>query len=212
MQTDAKRTVSPAAPRPSSFDPRQVALRPILSEWFAFVTKQAVLVAISFFIRVLELPFHVPQTCPPASCEECQAASNGIDSAPRGVKVGGTVTLPGHRSHRTFCLCDPTDRSRWSVDRYRPMARAPCEVWQPSRRFGDARSERLDDRANGRQVQPTNGNSGEAARDLHGAADDAKRTGRWLRRPCPRTGPGYWITTVPARVATVVGGLIVVGS
>ena len=68
------------------------ALRPILSEWFAFVTKQAVLVAISFFIRVLELPFHVPQSCPVASCEESQAAYNGIDSGSRGVKVRGTVT------------------------------------------------------------------------------------------------------------------------
>lgn len=34
---DRIKSVSPAAPLPSSFDPRQVALRPTLSGWFAFV-------------------------------------------------------------------------------------------------------------------------------------------------------------------------------
>jgi hypothetical protein len=144
--------------------------------------------------------------------EECQAASNGIDSRSRGVKLSGAVASPGYRSHGTFRLCDPTGRSRRTVDQCRPMARRPCEVEGSSRRFGDVRIERQDDRASGRQVQPTNGQSSDAARDLSAAADSAKRTGRWLRRPCPRTGPGYWITTVPVRVATVVGGSIVAGS
>lgn len=144
--------------------------------------------------------------------EECQAAYNGIDSRSRGVKVRAAVASPGYRSRGTFRLCDPAGRSRRAVDRCRPMARWLCDAWRSSRRFGDARIERRDDRASGRRVQPTNGQSSKAARDLDAAADSAKRTGRWLRRPCPRTGPGYWITTVPVRIATVVGGSIVAGS